>query len=42
MRSLASVKKYQANKPRKAAIIKKAVKKGLKDYAQTFKRLATT
>lgn len=37
-----SVKRYENKYPAKAKKIKKAVKQGLKQYAETFKRLAAT
>lgn len=37
-----SEKKYKEKNPKKAKIIKRAVKRGLSEYAETFKRLATT
>ena len=33
---------YEQKNPQKAQVIKKAVKRGLKEYAETFRRLATT
>ncbi len=33
---------YIKKNPAKASIIKKAVKKGVKQYAETFRRLAAT
>ena len=36
-----AIKNYQTNNPQKANTIKKAVNRGLKEYAETFKRLAT-
>lgn len=35
-----AVKKYEKNNPKKAKIIKKAVNKGVKQYEETFRRLA--
>ncbi|MDO8619009.1 MAG: hypothetical protein Q7R49_03660 [Candidatus Daviesbacteria bacterium] len=34
--------KYEKKNPTKARIIKRAVKRGVKEYAETFKRLANT
>ncbi|HMS22687.1 MAG TPA: hypothetical protein PKA38_02875 [Candidatus Levybacteria bacterium] len=34
------IKKYEKNNPKKAKIIKKAVSKGVKQYEETFRRLA--
>lgn len=34
-------KKYSKNNPKKAKIIELAVKRGIKEYAETFRRLAT-
>lgn len=34
-------KKYEKKNPEKAKLIKKAVKQGLKQYAETFKKLAS-
>lgn len=36
-----SPKEYTKNNPLKAKAIKKAVKQGVKQYAETFKRLAS-
>ena len=36
------LKNYEFRNPEKAKIIKKAVKRGVKQYAETFKRLALT
>ena len=33
---------YEKRNPKKAKTIKRAVKRGLKEYAETFRRLATT
>lgn len=33
---------YEIRNPKTARILKRAVKRGLKEYAETFKRLATT
>ncbi len=33
---------YEKKNPKKAKVIKKAVKRGLKEYAEVFRRLATT
>jgi hypothetical protein len=35
-------KQYETKNPVKARIIKKAVKRGIKQYAETFRRLAAT
>ncbi len=35
-----AIKKYEKNNPKKAQIIKKAVNKGVKQYEETFRRLA--
>lgn len=35
-----SLKKYEKNNPKKAKLIKKAVNKGVKQYEETFRRLA--
>lgn len=37
-----SASKYQKENPQKASLIKKAVEQGLKQYALTFKKLAST
>lgn len=37
-----SPEKYIKKNPAKATLIKKAVKRGLKQYEETFRRLATT
>ncbi len=34
--------KYQKRNPQKASLIKKAVEQGVKQYALTFKKLAST
>lgn len=34
------VKNYEKNNPKKAILIKRAVKQGFKQYGETFKRLA--
>lgn len=34
--------KYQKQNPKKASLIKKAVGQGVKQYAETFKKLAST
>lgn len=34
--------KYSKNNPKKARLIKKAVSRGVKQYAETFRRLANT
>jgi len=34
--------KYQKQNPQKASLIKKAVEQGVKQYALTFKKLAST
>ena len=34
--------KYQRQNPQKASLIKKAVEQGVKQYALTFKKLAST
>jgi hypothetical protein len=36
------INKYIKQNPKRAQIIKKAVRRGLKDYALTFKKLAAT
>lgn len=36
------MKKYVKNNPGRAKFIKRTVKKGVKQYAETFRRLATT
>jgi hypothetical protein len=36
-----SPKIYKAKNPKKANLIKRAVKRGVKEYEETFKRLAT-
>lgn len=33
---------YEKKHPKKATLIKKAVKRGVKEYAETFRRLAAT
>lgn len=33
---------YSKKNPNKAQMIKRAVKRGVKEYAETFKRLAST
>lgn len=38
----ASTKAYVEKNPKRAALIKKAVKRGVKEYAETFRRLANT
>lgn len=38
----APTKEYATKYPHRAAIIKKAVKRGIKEYAETFRRLANT
>ncbi len=35
------VKKYEQKNPKKAKLIKKAVKQGFKQYEETFKKLAS-
>lgn len=35
-------KKYEQRNPKKAKLIKKAINKGLKQYAETFRRLAAS
>lgn len=35
-----AIKKYKKNNPKKAQIIKKAVNEGVKQYEETFRRLA--
>jgi hypothetical protein len=42
MKRKLNTQKYKAENPRKAKIIKKAVKEGAKQYAETFRRLAST
>ena len=37
-----SAKDYKKENPSKAKMIKRAVKQGIKDYEETFKKLATT
>ena len=37
-----SAENYEKKNPTKARIIKRAVKRGVKQYAETFKRLANT
>ncbi len=37
-----STKKYSKKNPKKVMMIKKAIKRGIKEYAETFRRLATT
>lgn len=37
-----SNKKYVKNNPKKVVVIKNAVKRGIKEYEETFRRLATT
>lgn len=34
------IKKYEQKNPRKAKIIKKAINRGIKQYEETFRRLA--
>lgn len=41
-KKLFSPKKYEENNPSRAKLIKKAVKRGVKQYADTFRRLAST
>lgn len=36
------MEKYEKNNPGRAKLIKKAVKRGVKQYAETFRRLAST
>lgn len=36
------IKKYKEKNPKKAKILRRAVKRGVKEYEETFKRLATT
>jgi hypothetical protein len=36
------IKKYEKNNPDIAKLIKRAAKKGVKQYAETFQRLAST
>lgn len=38
--SYKQVKKYEQKNPKKAKIIKKAINRGLKQYEETFRRLA--
>jgi hypothetical protein len=38
----ASITRYKKNNPKMAKMISMAVKKGAKQYAETFRRLATT
>lgn len=42
IKSTFSEKNYVKKNPKKAIIIKKAVKRGIKEYAETFRRLATS
>lgn len=42
MKNKDSMKKYEINNPVRAKLIKKAVRKGVKQYAETFRRLAST
>jgi hypothetical protein len=37
-----AIKKYKKANPKKARIISQAVKRGVKQYAETFRRLAST
>ncbi len=37
-----TAKIYSKKNPQKAAIIRQAVKRGIKEYAETFRRLANT
>lgn len=37
-----SATEYQKQNPQKASLIKKAVEQGMKQYAVTFKKLAST
>lgn len=37
-----SPSEYQKHNPQKASLIKKAVEQGIKQYALTFKKLAST
>ncbi len=39
--STKKAKNYEQKNPKKAKMIKKAVNKGLKQYAETFKKLAS-
>lgn len=41
-KKLDTITKYKKENPKKAIQIQKAVKQGIKDYAETFRRLATT
>lgn len=36
------IKKYKEKNPKKARTIRRAVKQGVKEYGETFKRLAAT
>lgn len=40
MKGKTKAKKYELKYPGKAKLIKKAVKRGIKEYAETFRRLA--
>ena len=37
-----AINSYKKNRPQKAKIIKKAVNRGMREYEETFKKLATT
>lgn len=38
----AQIIKYEKKNPKKAKVIKRAISKGLKQYGETFKKLAAT
>lgn len=42
MKNKELMKNYEKNNPNRAKLIKKVVKKGVKQYAETFRRLAST
>lgn len=37
-----ATKEYAKKNPKRAALIKRAVKRGIKEYAETFRRLVST
>lgn len=41
MKKTFSEKEYKKKNPQKASIIKRAVKRGIKEYEETFRKLAT-
>jgi hypothetical protein len=42
MNTNTKARNYEKKNPRKAELIRKAVKKGMKEYVETFRRLATS